>query len=482
MDSTATSSFEALNINPFQDVASSSPQVKQPFPDDPWQQQEQAVRDDDKDTTNIEQEQQQPHDASEPETHTNDTTVPTTSADNLEQMTDEPLPIPEQGERPYFEVSVEDPQKVGDAINAHIVYKVKTKTNSPDFRSSDMMVARRYRDFLWLYNQLTHGNPGVIVPPVPEKHALGRFQDEFVESRRIALERCLRKIVAHPMLYGDPDLKVFLESESFNSEKRIKRAEPDTPKLGFMRSFSETLSNAAPFSKFVETDEWFSTKKAQLDTLEAQLKTLLKSVEALVKQRKELGAASLDFGDSMFPLASAELNRNLSIHLTVLGNIQKELKDLHEEQARHDILTLEHTIDEYIRIIGSIRLSFNARMRAYQAYQQTDVEWQKKVVIHDKLKAQQKVKPEKITAAAQEMEEMKQKADDAQREVEDISRLIRGELDRFDQEKVEDFRASVEAFLQRMIEHQKKVIALWESYFEQTESLDQETDGEDDQD
>lgn len=49
-------------------------------------------------------------------------------------------------------------------------------------------------------------------------YLLGRFQDEFVESRRIALERCLQKIVSHPMLYGDPDLKVFLESESFNVE------------------------------------------------------------------------------------------------------------------------------------------------------------------------------------------------------------------------------------------------------------------------
>ena len=77
---------------------------------------------------------------------------------------------------------------------------------------------RRYRDFLWLYNQLTTHNPGVIVPPVSEKHALGRFQDEFVESRRIALERCLRKMTAHPMLYGDPDLKLFLESESLVAE------------------------------------------------------------------------------------------------------------------------------------------------------------------------------------------------------------------------------------------------------------------------
>jgi hypothetical protein len=35
--------------------------------------------------------------------------------------------VPESGSRPYFEVSVEEPQKVGDAINAHTVYKVRTK-------------------------------------------------------------------------------------------------------------------------------------------------------------------------------------------------------------------------------------------------------------------------------------------------------------------------------------------------------------------
>lgn len=198
----------------------------------------------------------------------------------------------------------------------------------------------------------------MIVPPVPEKHALGRFQDDFVESRRVALERCLQKIVAHPMLYGDPDLKVFLESESFNIEKRQRRAEPGE-KISFMRSFGETISNAAtsPFSKFIEVDEWFASKRNQLDALETQLKGLLKSVEGVVKQRKEVGSATAEFGESMFPLASAELNHNLSTHLKVLGEIQKKMKQVHEEQAQYDIITLENTIDEYIRIIGSIRVS-----------------------------------------------------------------------------------------------------------------------------
>ncbi|KAL0080827.1 Vps5 C terminal like-domain-containing protein [Phycomyces blakesleeanus] len=386
----------------------------------------------------------------------------------------ESLEIPKSGIRPYFEVTVEDPQKVGDAINAHIVYKVKTKTNSPVFRSPECVVARRYRDFLWLYNQLTLGNPGVVVPPVPEKHALGRFQDEFVESRRIALERCLRKVVSHPMLYGDPDLKVFLESESFNIEKRQKRAEPETPKLSFMRSFGETISNAAsnPFSKFVEVDEWFGSKKDQLDALEVQLKALMKSVESVVKQRKELGIATADFGESMFPLASAELNRNLSTHLTVLGDVQRQMKELHEQQAQHDVLTLEHTIDEYIRIIGSIRLSFNARIKAYQTYQQDDSELQKKKITFEKLKSQSKSKSDRMTLASQEISEMQQRVDERRKDFEDISKLIKSELDRFDKEKVEDFRDSVEKFLCSMIGHQKQVIALWETYFEQTEGLD----------
>ncbi|KAG2231950.1 hypothetical protein INT48_005665 [Thamnidium elegans] len=388
----------------------------------------------------------------------------------------ESLQVPKSGSRPYFKVAIEDPQKVGDAINAHIIYKVRTKTNSPSFRSSEFVVARRYRDFLWLYNQLTLGNPGVIVPPVPEKHALGRFQDDFVESRRVALERCLQKIVAHPMLYGDPDLKVFLESESFNVEKRQRRAEPESSKMSFMRSFGETISNAAtsPFTKFVEVDEWFESKKNQLDALEAQLKGLLKSVEGVVKQRKELGSATSDFGESMFPLASAELNRTLSTHLMVLGEIQKKMKELHEQQAQYDIITLENTIDEYIRIIGSIRIAFNARVKVYQAYQQADSELQKKNVLFEKVKIQQKNKPEKLVSWQQEINEIKSRVEELQQEFQDISKLIKNELDRFDKEKVEDFRDSVEQFLRSMIEHQKQIIALWETYFEQTDGLEEE--------
>ncbi|KAG0343160.1 Vacuolar protein sorting-associated protein 5 [Podila humilis] len=373
------------------------------------------------------------------------------------------LRLPENGALPWFEITVGEPQKVGDAINAYIVYKVHIKTNSTAFKSNDFTVQRRYRDFLWLYNQLTAHNPGVIVPPVSEKHALGRFQDEFVESRRIALERCLRKMTAHPMLYGDPDLKLFLESDSLVAEIKEKRQESSK---GFMTKFGETLSSATTFTKVHETDEWFESRRTQLDVLDSQLKSLLKAIEAIIKQRKDLGLASAEFGESIVSLAGTELNKSLANSLLVLGNLKIRIKDFHDKQAHMDVLTLEHTVDEYIRTIGSIKIAFMARAKFNQNLVQAQNDLSKRKANFDKMnQPSRKTKPEKIQQLQQEITESEQRVDGCKREFDEISSLIRQEFDRFDREKVEDFKHSVEAFLASMVKHQREIVGLWENYF-----------------
>lgn len=84
---------------------------------------------------------------------------------------------------------------------------------------------------------------------------------------------------------------------------------------------------------------------------------MLKSVEAIVKQRKginsrislgnllfiyinnkyliilDLGGATVEFGSSLLSLAGAELNKSLANNLTILGNLQQKIKELHEEQV-----------------------------------------------------------------------------------------------------------------------------------------------------
>lgn len=90
------------------------------------------------------------------------------------------------------------------------------------------------------------------MPPPPEKQAVGRFDDNFVESRRSALERMLNKTAVHPFLQHDPDMKLFLESEALNVD--IKHKEKQAPPIGESKGMFSSLGFTG-VGKFVETDE-----------------------------------------------------------------------------------------------------------------------------------------------------------------------------------------------------------------------------------
>lgn len=92
------------------------------------------------------------------------------------------------------------------------------------------------------------------MPPPPEKQAVGRFESNFVESRRMALEKMLNKIAAHPTLQHDGDLKIFLESEGFNMD--VKHKERKEPSLGEGKGmFSGLNLSVGSSGKFVEQDD-----------------------------------------------------------------------------------------------------------------------------------------------------------------------------------------------------------------------------------
>lgn len=88
-------------------------------------------------------------------------------------------------------------------------------------------VWRRFSDFLGLHEKLRvkHLENGRIVPPAPDKSLFGttkakiskNVEDEgaadFLERRRAALERFLRRTSRHPSLYQDPDFREFLTFE-----------------------------------------------------------------------------------------------------------------------------------------------------------------------------------------------------------------------------------------------------------------------------
>lgn len=63
----------------------------------------------------------------------------------------------------------------------------------------------------------------------------------------------LNKTAAHPTLQHDADLKLFLESESFNVD--VKHKERREPNLGESKGMFSSLGLGGSSSKFVEQDD-----------------------------------------------------------------------------------------------------------------------------------------------------------------------------------------------------------------------------------
>jgi len=371
-----------------------------------------------------------------------------------------PAPRSDTGLQPVFVISVDDPQKVGDPIRAYTMYTVHTKTTSPLYSKSSFSVLRRYSDFLWLYETLSQNNPGVVVPPVPDKNPYRRFDENFVQQRRMALEKCIQKIANHPVLQKDPDLRMFLESDTFALDIKQRKAELAQEKGGLMASIGHTI--AGP--RFYETDEWFDRQKAYLDSLESQLRGLVKAIDLVARHRSELSAATGEFAQTIGDLSASDVGGQLSNSFAGLTEVERKAQDLQSIQSHEDIVTIMATVDEYARLINSVRLAFSSRIRTYHAWQSADSNLRRVKQTHETNRATGRLPSDQLSRSLSVVADAERRAMDAKQEFDQVSKLVKSEVARFEQERIEDFKNTLEAFLDGMISRQKQLISAWENY------------------
>ncbi|TFK29709.1 protein transporter [Coprinopsis marcescibilis] len=369
------------------------------------------------------------------------------------KMTDNSIP-------PVSVITVDDPQKVGDPLRPYIMYTVHTRTTSPLFQKSAFSVLRRYSDFVWLYETLCYNNPGVVVPPVPDKSSFGRFEDQFVRQRRLGLEKCIQKIANHPNLAKDPDLQLFLESDTFALDIKHRKPEGVNESKGLIASIGQTFTGP----RFHETDEWFDRQRMYLDSLESQLRGLAKSIELVARHRSDIAIATGDFAQTVADLSSSDVGKQLSHALAELAEVQRKAQELQNTQAEQDMSTLMATTDEYARLINSVRAAFSSRIRVYNAWKTTESDLIRTKQTHEKNRAQGRIPAERLGYSLNQIAEAERRAGEAKREYDQVSKLVKSEMARFEQERIEDFKDTLHAFLEGMISRQKELITCWENY------------------
>lgn len=198
------------------------------------------------------------------------------------------------------------------------------------------------------------------------------------------------------------------------------------------------------------------------------MKALMKAIDTVVAQRKGLAEAASDFSASLHALASVELSPALSGPLDSLSEVQLRIRELYERQAQQDILTLGITVDEYIRLIGSIKTAFSQRQKAFHSWHAAEAELQKRRHTQEKLLRQGKTQQDRLNQINADVADAERKVHQARLLFEDMGRLMRNELERFEREKVEDFKSGVETFLESAVEAQKEVGQKTTMAFERT--------------
>uniref|UniRef100_A0A8C1VKI0 PX domain-containing protein n=1 Tax=Cyprinus carpio TaxID=7962 RepID=A0A8C1VKI0_CYPCA len=334
-----------------------------------------------------------------------------------------------------IQISVSDPEKVGDGMNAYMVYKVTTKTSLSIFSRDEVCVKRRFSDFLGLYSKLAskYMHMGYIVPPAPEKSIVGMTKVkvgkedlssvEFVEKRRSALERYLLRTVKHPALLKDPDVLQFLES----SELPRAVSTQALSGAGILRMVNKAADAVNKMTiKMNESDAWFEEKQQQFENLDVQLRKLHASVESLVCHRKELSVNTASFAKS-----------------ALLG--------------------------DYVRLITAVKGVFDQRMKAWAKWQDAQVMLQRKREAEAKL--QYANKPDKLQQATDEIREWEGKVQQGERDFEQISKNIRREVGRFEKDRVKDFRVVIIKYLESLVHTQQQLIKYWEAFLPEAKAI-----------
>jgi sorting nexin-1/2 len=360
-----------------------------------------------------------------------------------------------------LQIQVTAPEKVGEGImSAHVEYKLTVKTTLPQLKSGEFEVVRRYKDFVWLREQLCEKQKGYLIPPLPEKALLNRFNAEFLEFRRRELERFLHRISVHPVLSHSPELHKFLESTEPLSDTPKS---PPTKKEGggsssglfsFLGTSIESISSN--FGAQSEPDQWFDAKKNYFNSLESHLTALAKATSQITKKRKELSQCWSEFGLASSLLASSEADQDqwLSNSFNRIHDITSQVTALDEKVADDQTAFFEDNIRDYIRVLGSVKEMLAVRGEKLFAYQNATKQLEMKKEKLDKAKPAS-IKSEK------EIEEAEKRMEDAKEEFNKISEVCKSELQRFEATKLQDIKSLLIKLTQININHDLLVIDQW---------------------
>ncbi|CAN6719643.1 unnamed protein product [Malus baccata var. baccata] len=376
--------------------------------------------------------------------------------------------------QPYLSVSVTDPVKLGNGVQAYISYRVITKTNFPEYQGPEKIVIRRYNDFVWLQDRLFEKYKGIFIPPLPEKSTVEkfRFSAEFIEMRRQALDVFVNRIASHHELQQSEDLRTFLQADEETMERlRFHETGIFKKPADWMQIFKDVQSKVSDVvlgkeKPVEESNPEYEKLKHYIFELENHLAEAQKHAYRLVKRHRELGQSLADFGKAAKLLGACEGNA-LGKAFTELGAKSETLSIKLQKEAQQLLMNFEEPLKDYVRAVQSIKATIAERANAFRQQCELAETIKLKEINLDKLML---TRSDRVGEAEHEYKELKAEGEEATRRFETIARLMNEEMVRFQEQKTTDMGVAFHEFAKGQARLANSIADAWRSLLPKLES------------
>ncbi|CAL1368671.1 unnamed protein product [Linum trigynum] len=424
----------------------------------------------------------------------------------------------------YIKITVSNPQKEQESSNSlvpgastYVTYLITTRTNIPEFNGSEFGVRRRFKDVVTLSDRLAEAYRGFFIPPRPDKSVVESQvmqKQEFVEQRRVALEKYLRRLAAHPIIRNSDELKVFLQVQgklplatSTDVASRMLDGAVNLPKqlfgegstvapqdvvqpakggrdlLRLFKELKQSVSNDWGGSRppVVEEDKEFLEKKEKMNVFELQLSNASQQAESLVKAQQDMGETMGELGLAFIKLTKFENEEAKFESQRVRAGDMKNVATAAVKASRFyrelNAQTVKHldTLHEYLGLMLSVHGAFADRSSALLTVQTLISELSALHTRAEKLEAASSKIFGGDKSRIRRMEELKEtiRATEnaksvAIREYERIKENNRTELERMETEKHADFSNMLKGFVLNQVGYAEKIANVWAKVAEET--------------
>ncbi|PWA84373.1 Phox homologous domain-containing protein [Artemisia annua] len=426
----------------------------------------------------------------------------------------------------YLKISVTDPQKSQDVVGnslvpgggSYVTYLIATWTNLPEFNGTEFSVRRRFKDVVTLSDRLSEAYRGYFIPLRPDKSVVESQvmqKHEFVENRRVALEKYLRKLAEHPVIKRSEELRVFLQVQG--KLPLVKTTDVASRMLDGAVKLPKQLFGESVVSAAVDPSEVVQPAKGGRDLLRL-FKELRQSVtndwggakplvveedKEFLDKRKKLQDFETELTNvSQQCITLSEINDNFLVDSRLVPRELKKISSSLPKQARSAVVTnveccaiclrIQYILEthciiassnkrrmdklhEYLGVMLAVNNAYADRSNALLTVQTLLSELSNLNSRIEKLEAAaskifggDRSRVRKIEELKETMKVTEDAKSCAVKEYERIKENNKNELERLDKERHDDFFGMLKGFVVNQAGYAEKMASVWETVAKET--------------